>query len=370
MKQELESVLEQSISQMAEGKARVESCLLAYPSHANELAPMLVAAEAMLAAPKPAISAEAKARIEGQLFEAAVASGLLRRERKPLKLPQLGSLIALPRWRLAYSALAALVVVVLLMTTLVGAANALPGSPFYPVKLVTEDAWLWVAPARDEPSLHLRFARRRLEEYQRLAERGVYDQSVLDAMVAHVDAALEGVEDLPPAVALPLLEEAAEVLAEQRVALTGMLADVPAASQPQVRRILVETSAQTIRLDALRSALLPYEAGATPELSQTDIPTSTAESVEVQAPTATETPEQTGEVGEAEVTDVTEATEEIEPTEEPTPTSIAPTETSVPTATAAPPSATPEEVKPTKETPPGQTKTPQPPGLMTRTPNP
>ena len=96
-----------------------------------------------------------------------------------------------------------MVIVVLLMTTtFVGAANALPGSPFYPVKLATEDAWLWVAPARDEPALHLRFAQRRLDEYKELAEQGVYDEAVLEAMVAHVDAALDGIEELPPAIAL------------------------------------------------------------------------------------------------------------------------------------------------------------------------
>jgi hypothetical protein len=125
MNWELDTILEQSITQIAEGKARVESCLLAYPAHADELAPLLVVSQELLAHPKPAISAAAQARIEGQLFEAAVASGLVRRERKPLVLPRLLPRIVLPAWRPAYSAVAAmLVVVVLLMTTLVGSANA------------------------------------------------------------------------------------------------------------------------------------------------------------------------------------------------------------------------------------------------------
>ena len=79
MNWELDTILEQSISQIAEGKARVESCLLAYPAHADELAPLLVVSEELLELPKPTISADARARIEGQLFEAAIASGLVRR---------------------------------------------------------------------------------------------------------------------------------------------------------------------------------------------------------------------------------------------------------------------------------------------------
>lgn len=370
MNREVDALLEQSISQMAEGKARVESCLLAYPSHADELRPLLLAAEEMLVAPKPALSDAAKARIEAQLFEAAAASGLVRRERKPLRLPRLSSLFVLPKWRWAYSALAALVIAVLLMTSLVGSANALPGSPFYPVKLATEEVWLWVVPARDEPSLHLRFARRRLAEYQELAQKGVYDEAVLDAMVAQVDAALEDVEDLPPAVALPLLDEAAEVLAEEREVLAGMLADMPAESRPHVQKILGDTLVQVARVGKLRLALQYNETGATPELSLTDIPASTPEPTVTVTATATVTLELTLETPQVAPTD---ATVEIGTTEEPLPTGVTPTATlvpSVPTETEVPPTPTPEEVKPTKETPPGQTKTPQPPGLMTRTPSP
>ena len=380
MNWEFDSILEQSISQIAEGKARVESCLLAYPAQADELEPLLRASEELRAVPKPVISSAVQARIESQLFEAAAAGGLVRRERKPLVLPRLLPQIVLPRWRWAYSALAAMVIVVLLMTTtFVGAANAMPGSPFYPVKLATEDAWLWVAPARDEPALHLRFAQRRLDEYKELAEQGVYDEAVLEAMVAHVDAALDGIEELPPAIALVLLDEVAEVVAEQRQVLSGMQADLPAASRLQVDRILGDAFAQTARLETLRWALESYETGPLPEQTLTLVPTGTVEPG--QSPVATFTPTSSL---------ATEGTEELltpVSTEPPGGTAPAEATSTVPTATPVspetktppspatetpppPPAETPVEPTPTKKTPPGQTKTPQPPGLMTRTPNP
>jgi hypothetical protein len=376
MNWELDSILEQSISQIAEGKARVESCLLAYPAQADQLKPLLLASEELWAVPKPVISPAASARIESQLFEAAAASGLVRRERKPLVLPRLRSLIVLPRWRWAYSAVAAMVVVVLLMTTtFVGAANALPGSPFYAVKLATEEAWLWVAPARDEPALHLRFAQRRLDEYKELAEQGVYDESVLDAMVAHVDAALDGIEELPPAIALVLLDEVAEVVAEQRVVLTAMLADLPAASRLQVDRILGDAFSQITRVEALRWAASSYETDVSPELTLTLVPTSTAEPGQILVATFTPTSrlalEETEEVPVPTSTEVSGGTEPGEATTTvSTATPEPPTKTPTPPPAETPVEPTPEEPEPTKKTPPGLTKTPLPPGLITRTPAP
>lgn len=371
MNWELESVLEQSISQIAEGKARVESCLLAYPALADELGPLLRISEGLLAAPKPVLSPQARDRIEAQILQAAVAGGLARREKKPR--PQLRLLrFALPTWRPAYSALAAVVIVVLLMaTTLVGAANALPGSPLYPIKLATEDAWLWVAPARNEPALHLRFAQRRLVEYQKLAERGVHDETVLEAMTAEVEAALAGIEALPPALALAALDQAEAVVAGQQQALAAMRAVLPTESRLHLDQILKKALAQMMRMQTLRLTLLPYATATVPVLDLTPTPTGTLEPGGFLA--ATSTPTSSLAPGEIEETPPTTGTQPASGATATVVTGIAPTATSVPTATSAPPptpTPTPSEGEPTKQTPPGLTKTPLPPGLITRTPYP
>ncbi len=336
---ELESILEQSLSQMEAGEETVESCLLSYPTMADQLEPLLTTAEKLRAMPKPDLSPEAKARLEDRLLAAAAANPLLRpagRDRRP---------IVMPWWGWTLGALTTILMVAFLMMAVVVNAsdNALPGSPFYPVKLAVEDAWLWVAPARAEPELHLRFARRRLAELEALAGQGRFDESVLQAMTAHVEAALDGVEELPAATALPVLDGLTVLLIDQQRTLSVLLDLAPAASRPAIEAALREGMAHLARAETLRALMQPLGPTLAPQVSDTPTPSAT--------PTATAAPRLAP----------TEASTAV-PTPEPTAT-LVPPPSPEPTATESP------QPTKTRETPPGQTKTPEPPG-QTKTPEP
>jgi hypothetical protein len=392
MNWDLDSILDQSITQIATGKARVESCLLAYPTLAGELEPMLLAAKRLQEIPKPTLSPAAKARIEEQVLAAAAANPQLAPPAKRW-FP-----VALPSWRWALNALvAAVMFVFLLMTMLVTvSADALPGSTFYPVKLAAEDVWLWAAPERSRPVLHLRFAQRRLVEVEELAKQGIVDGAVLEAMADHFDAALDGLEDLPPAIALPLLDEAAGFMEEQQASLSSMGQVLPPAAGMVIERALARSEAQTERVHTLMSTMRSGE----PEL-----PAATLEPVAPLAVTLTPTPTQTAEPTLAPTMEPT-ATLAVTPTPEPTagtqtvtptqppsastqpppastqppppPTSTQPPPTQPPPTqppstqpppTQPPPTQPPPEPTATERVPPGLTNTPQPPGL-TKTPRP
>ena len=384
-----DSILDQSITQITAGKARLESCLLAYPTMANELEPLLRAAETLRGIPKPALSPVARARIEEQVLVAAAANPRLCppvRRAKPL---------VWPSWRLVMNTLTvAVVVVFLLMTTLVTAsADALPASSLYPVKLASEDAWLWVAPARSEPALHLRFARRRLAELEELVERGTFDEATLEAMTDHVDAALDGLESLPPAIALPLLDEAAGVIEEQQVSLSSIVDALPPAERAVVEVALARIIAQTGRVEALNRKLrssgqatpartlevvAPLAVTSTLTLTQTVEPTLTP-TVEpsgtvtvslTSEPTAEPPPGGPGEPSSPPPVSTNPPPESTQPPPEPTQPPPEPTQPP-PEPTQPPPEPTqpPPEPTATQRVPPGQTKTPKPPGL-TKTPKP
>jgi hypothetical protein len=209
--------------------------------------------------PKPVLAPEARARIEGQVLAAVAGNPRLAPARRPR--PRL----SLPAWRVprwAFTALTLLLALIVAMTTVVGAsADALPGSALYPVKLAAEDAWLWLTPARSEPRLHLQLARRRLAEIETLAAEGRFEEQVFADMADHLEAALAGAEELPPALALPLLDEFAVFLVKEQETLSGLLVEVPAVSRGFVADALLESASLIERAESLRTL---FKASGTP----------------------------------------------------------------------------------------------------------
>jgi hypothetical protein len=276
---DLDSILEQCLAQIDSGQARVQTCLLAYPSRADELEPLLLAAEQIRAIPKPKISPEARTQIEAQLtstvhqarpgsrwlapigsaISGAIGSaigsavcgtiggavgGAIRRARQHGRIG--------PHLRLALIGLAALLIMATGLTYIANAAaESLPGSRFYAMKLAAEDARLWLTPNRSKPSLHLRLAQRRLDEVETLADQGPVDPTFLEAMIQQTEETLESVEGLPPAIILPVLEDTVRLMARQRQSLAGLVKDAPVSSRERVATALNASEEQASRAQAL-----------------------------------------------------------------------------------------------------------------------
>jgi hypothetical protein len=246
--------------------------------------------------------------------------------------------------------------------------------------LASEDVWLWATPARDRPALHLRFAHRRLDEIKALAKEGQFVESVVQAMTAHVEATLQGAADLPPALALPVLEQVIDSLDEQQQTLVVIVVKIPVASRQVLEEALRAAEHQRSAVGALQNRLNPSEPAAPLELDGTPAPGSAPVVSGTLSITATLTPAPTV-MPSLTATVVPTATPTLPPTTQPAggpgsePTQPPPpTATQPPPATATqppPPTATPPPPEPTAtpRMPPGLTKTPEPPGL-TRTPKP
>lgn len=249
MTREPDSVLEQCLSQLAAGKASLADCLARYPDQAGDLGSLLLAAEAMWAIPKPMLSSDGKARIEKQLLDAVGAQprphlAVLRRPR------------SCPRLRWATIALGAMLMLILVMAVLVDTVGeTLPGSALHSLKLAAEDTVLLVAPGREQPKLHLRFAHRRLVEVENLTVRGSVDLSAVDAMSQQTEAVLAAVEGLPPAKAVPLVDDLIILIRRQERTLSDLLDGTPTASQERVAAALQVAGQQADRTRALIGSL-------------------------------------------------------------------------------------------------------------------
>jgi hypothetical protein len=261
------------------------------------------------------------------------------------------------------------------MTAVVGAsADSLPDSALYPVKLATEDTWLWLTPAHSEPRLNLQLARRRLGEIEALALEDKFEPAVLDHMADHIGAALEGASELPPALALPVLDELSTFISTEQSALANVMEDPPPGSQPYLENALLQSMGFIDRVESLRASLSPGGAATSPEPVPTHTPTSAPAIMGIEEPVATATPVHTATLiptQDAAPTPTWTAT--LVPTSKPQ--APAPTATQPPPPSSSSPPPPPTETQPppeptaTERVPPGLTKTPEPPG-QTKTPKP
>jgi hypothetical protein len=323
---DFDSILDQCLSQLLAGKARVEDCLVSYPDLATELEPLLSAAEQLRTFPKPVLRAKTKAKIESRLLRQVLPRPWFR----PFAWRRPGLRLG---WRgTAVGPVAAILLLFLVTTVAYAAGGSLPGSPLYPVKQATEAAWLFVAPARLEPELHLRFANRRLVEAEVMAGRGRLEPTVLEALTEETEAALQAAETLSPGAALPFLVQLVESSVNQQQRLAALLPSAPAPAQEGLAAALHASGEQAEHARRLMAEL----EGAQPP-GQTRTP---------QPPGQTRTPEPPGQSGVSEPPGQTRTPEPPGQTRSPEP----PGQSGV-------------------SEPPGQTKTPEPPG-QTRTPQP
>ena len=132
--------------------------------------------------------------------------------------------------------------------TAVLAAESLPDSPLYPLKLTIEETQLALAknPAQ-EATLQMAFAQERAEEIQQMTQKGdIPDEATLQRLQTHWQQALQLTSQMPDSVMTTLLVQAQTMVQNQEQAMTNaqMGLGVPAVNTlQQANQILAHTHA-------------------------------------------------------------------------------------------------------------------------------
>jgi hypothetical protein len=202
----LDSVLEDCLERLVEGET-LQACLTRYPEHAAELKPLLRAAALLEKQAQLRPPAAFKARTRAKLYAHMDAHPQKSRQWwKPIS--------SISLYRPAFALVTLLLVFGMTGTAL--AQFALPGSAFYPWKLVSEQVWRVVYP--DQVGFDISLAERRVDEAiavsgntsaQETAVKG-YQRVVID---------LEKYQDLA---AQSRIQQALE-LQQERLQSTGLL---------------------------------------------------------------------------------------------------------------------------------------------------
>jgi len=344
MKRDLADILDVCLRELNRG-ADLEACLERYPECAAELRPLLEAALWVQGAIHPQLSPRANAQGRRRLLKAVSERKRRKVAPKPGLLRRLGWLVGPPRPR-GWALRLALTAVLMVAITLTGvgmaraAAESLPDSPLYTVKLATEQMWLALTPtAAGKATLHIYFAERRLTEMEAMARLGMeLDPAILEAMQRETSHALTigttSGQEIPtfPEKFTALVERQYRILEEVRI-------DAP----PHIQEVVEEAIE-----DSLNNKQIVTAASEEPDLLLTPSPT---------PPPPTPLPTST-------------ATPTAIPTATPVPTEP-PRPTATPTATPTPmPTPTVEPTSTPEVAPPPSGPTPLPMGTPTTEPSP
>jgi hypothetical protein len=223
------AIFDVCLERMRRGESIV-ACLLDYPSEAEELEPLLIAAmHARRTFRPPSLTPEARQAIRRQLHQAVAArQPALRRTRASW----FGPLVM--RFALA------LVVALLSLGGGVAAAqSSLPGSPLYSLKRASEGVRLGLASsAAQRATLHLHFAAARSAEILALAsgEQKTIDSGLVDDLDREYQLAWEEIGQAPAAAVHDLASRyVVERRADVRV-FSVALARANAATRLQIQR--------------------------------------------------------------------------------------------------------------------------------------
>ena len=131
----------------------------------------------------------------------------------------------------------------------VAAAQSLPGSPLYPVKLAAEETRLQlVNDATAEALLHLNYAQERVDEMVQLAQNGqAVDETVISRWQEHVNTALQLAETSPEAARQAILTRAQETLQQQWQDLAQIEAENTAQQALQQAQMEVEQAQEQVQ---------------------------------------------------------------------------------------------------------------------------
>lgn len=213
MEHDLDLIIDQCLADIAAGKATPEACAARYPQYAD-LREQLRAALRLRAAQVPPLTPTQRAELHDRIL--ARAAALPRPAAPVVRGPASPRRWSPRRWSpqrwlpaLAFAA-AALIIIVGIVPA--AAQSTLPGHALYPIKRLTEQVRVALAPDAAQPEVHLDLARVRLGEYEQLAAQGIIDPALLDQSAAEIRLTLTSLPANPTAQTQPILMATLQII--------------------------------------------------------------------------------------------------------------------------------------------------------------
>lgn len=191
MNQKIEDILDVCLNAIEEGDS-LKTCLSRYPEHAADLEPLIKMAQEIQSLPEPEPNQQ-------HLHELLVQVGSSKKGNTGKRTGIFEYWFPPVQPTLIRVAMIFLAFVVIGATTVAFSANSLPGTPLYPVKLLTEKVqFLFTRNSEGKAELRITFSEKRIEELVAINNMDKsLDRELLNATLNEAKIALDGISELP-----------------------------------------------------------------------------------------------------------------------------------------------------------------------------
>jgi len=260
MTKKIEKIIDNCIKLISENNLSLEQCLKRYPKFKEELRPLLESftkvKEFEKITPPAIFEDEVKIRFIN-IVKAKQSQILPKKGMIPRFVAQLSGLWAMP-------ILAKISIFVILFLFISGftsilSANTLPGDFLYPVKIASERVRIFFTPRNEKANLHIIFAKRRLDELEKMAEKGRTKgiAKTLNTLESETDSVINYIEDLEIEIRTPeVIDKISENFKKQKEVLEKVKEKVSDEARIAIERVIENNIKKSNKIEEIKQNII------------------------------------------------------------------------------------------------------------------
>jgi len=266
MTRKIEKIIDNCIKLISENNLSIEQCLKRYPKFKEELKPFLESfirvKEFEKITPPAIFEDEIKIRFIN-IVKAKQSQILSKKGVIPRFITKFSGLRAMP----ILAKISIFVVLFLFISgfTFILSASALPGDFLYPVKMSSEKVRIFFTSRNEKANLHIIFAKRRLDELEKMAEKGRIKgiANTLNILESETDSAINYVYDYMEDSKIYRKSNEVEVFdkilknfKEQKSTLEKIKQNVPDNAKSAIQKVIGNNMKKSNRIEGIRKNLI------------------------------------------------------------------------------------------------------------------
>lgn len=260
MTKKIEKIINNCIKLISENNLSLEQCLKRYPKFKEELRPLLESFTKVKEFEKinpPAIF-EDEVKIQFiNIVKAKQSQILPKKGMIPRSVTKFSGL-----WTMPILAKISIFVILFLFIsgfTSILSANALPGDFLYPVKIASEKVIILFTPNNKKVNLHIIFAKRRLDEIERMVGKGrtVGIDEALNILESETDLVINSMKDFKiDEKSYEVFDKILKNFDKQRMALEGIKEKIPDEAKVAIQRAIENNIKKTNKIEEIKQNII------------------------------------------------------------------------------------------------------------------